>query len=128
MLVAGWEIGKVATAHKLILGKEEQGTDLPPVSEELGCCAACLVAEVPQQAGIGRAVPWAWRRGSYQEAGTIERVAPVDLEPANDCSRHWASGESCNAVMLLDREDGWHRSLEALGGDVSRSDLLLPLI
>jgi hypothetical protein len=115
-LVASLEFGEVASARQLILCKEEQCTDFPPVGQEFRDRAAGFVGKVPQEAGIGWAMPRVDRRGGYQEASTIKGIAPVDLEAAHDRGGAWSSGERGNPTMLLDRENGRHRSLGAQGG------------
>lgn len=108
MLVGRWTLGELATARELFLGEEEQGADLPAVSQEFRCRTPSLVPEVPQQAGVDGAMPRAWLWSGYQEAGTIKSAAPVHLQAANHGGRHRPGGEGGNAVVLLDREDGRH--------------------
>jgi hypothetical protein len=127
--VGGWKPCEIATARELLLGKKEQGPDLPAMSEKFRRGASGLIAEVLQQAGVGRAMPGARLRSGDQEAGTIKGAAPLHLQAANRRGGHRASGKGGNAAMLLDGEDSWHRGLADTEQECScRFDWLLPLI
>jgi len=114
--VARVECGEGTTTRKILLCKEEQPTDLPPVGEEFGYGAAGFVAEVAQEARIGWAMPGVGPGGGHQEAGPVKGIAPVDLQSPHDSGERWATGEGSNPTMLLDRENGRHGSLGAGGG------------
>lgn len=122
-LVARVECGEGTTASKILLRKEEQPPDLPPVGEEFRYGAAGFVAEVPQEARIGWAMPGVGRGGGHEEAGPVKGIAPVDLQSPHDSGERWATGEGGNPAMLLDRENGRHGSLGA--GDVPPPDVVV---